>query len=285
MPKHGARVSGDIVALAKAVNQRRLEFKGRFDGEIFKRDDSVSRILENDPDYVPHRPRRPDKKREPIRNPGIFTIQDIATKLHTTVGSLLGEAGFDITLDDRRTIRDLVLYLTRRFQLNDPRLSLGKDTEEYKFDVPEDRFRPRDYDYPRPLHAWAVPTAPAMGGAGGAEADFQLMATHVLHSIREVREGRLQVIRVIGDSMADRIEDGYKILVDTRLIRPSNGHMVAVYVKSEGGLLGYWRYERGRYWLDKHNTAYKPVALGHPDEWILWGTATTIVEAPIEHRR
>lgn len=251
MPKHGARVSGDAVALAKAINRRRLEFKQRFDGEVFKRDDSVSRILENDPDYVPHRPRRSDKKREPVRNPGVFTVQEIATKLHTTVGALLGEAGFDVTLDDRRAMREFVLYLTRRFQLNDSRLNLGKEAEEYRFDVPEEHFRQGDYDYPRPLHAWVVPNAPAAGGEGGAEADFQLMATHVLHSIRDVREGRLQVIRVIGDSMSDRIEDGYKILIDTRLIRPANGDMVAVYVKSEGVLLGYWRYERGRYWLDK----------------------------------
>lgn len=285
MPKRAARVSGDPVALAKAINQRRLEFKQRFDGEVFKRDDHVSRILENDPDYVPHRPRRTGKKREPVRNPGVFTVQEIATKLHTTVGALLGETGFDVTLDDRRAMREFILYLTRRFQLNDPRLNLGKEAEEYRFDIPEEQFRQVDYDYPRPLHAWVVPHAPAAGGAGGAEADFQLMATHVLHSIREVREGRLQVIRVIGDSMSDRIEDGYKLLIDTRLIRPANGDMVAVYVKSEGGLLGYWRYERGRYWLDKHNTAHRSVALGHPDEWTLWGTATTIVEAPIERRR
>jgi hypothetical protein len=93
------------------------------------------------------------------------------------------------------------------------------------------------------------------------------------------------VIRVLGDSMADRVEHGYKILVDTRLTRPANGDMVAVYLKSEGGLLGYWRYERGHYLLEKHSTSYKPVSLGHPDEWIHWGTATTLVEAPIERRR
>lgn len=212
-------------------------------------------------------------------------MKRIAEQLHTTVGALLGEPGFEITTDDRRTMRDFVVFLSRRFALNDPRLDLSDEADEYRFVVPEERFRERDHDYPRPLHAWAVPSFPAAGGAGGAEAEFQLVFTHVLHSIREVREGRLQVVRVIGDSMADKIEDGYKILIDTRRTTPVNGEMVAVYLKSEGGVIGYWRREQRRFYLDKYNPEHKPIALGHPDEWTLWGTAITIVEAPIERRR
>jgi hypothetical protein len=58
-----------------------------------------------------------------------------------------------------------------------------------------------------------------------------------------------------------------------------------VYVRAEGGMIGYWREEaKGRIVLDKHNPDYEPVHLGHRSEWFLMGTITKIVEAPIERR-
>ncbi len=109
-----------IIALAKAMNRRRLEFKETYKSEVFKRDGSVSRILENDPEYKPHRPRKSSKKRSAVVNPGIFTVKDIADRLHTTVGALLGEEGFEVTIDDRRRMREFIEFLSRRFKLNDP---------------------------------------------------------------------------------------------------------------------------------------------------------------------
>ena len=109
-----------IIALAKAMNRKRLEFKETYRSEVFKRDGSVSRILENDPDYKPHRPRKSGKKRSAVVNPGIFTVKDIADRLHTTVGELLGEEGFEVTIDDRRRMREFIEFLSRRFKLNDP---------------------------------------------------------------------------------------------------------------------------------------------------------------------
>lgn len=109
-----------IIALAKAMNRKRLEFKETYKSEVFKRDGSVSRILENDPDYKPHRPRKSGKKRSAVVNPGIFTVKDIADRLHTTVGELLGEEGFEVTIDDRRRMREFIEFLSRRFKLNDP---------------------------------------------------------------------------------------------------------------------------------------------------------------------
>ncbi len=122
MPRRTRGRNDRIIALAKAINQRRLEFRERYVSEVFKRDGAVSRILENDPDYKPHRPRRIDRQRSPVVNPGIFTVKDIADRLHTTVGSLLGEKGFEITIDDRRRMRDFVAFLSQRFALNDPLL-------------------------------------------------------------------------------------------------------------------------------------------------------------------
>lgn len=283
MPQR-ADLKDRVIALARAIDQRRKAFQPWYDGEDFKIDDTASRILENDPLYRPRRRRAVNKLRGPVQNPGIFTVEDIARRLHTTVGFLLGERGFDITLDDRRRMREFVVYLTERFHLRDVELAKQPDGDEFVFAVSPAEFREKDHDYPRPLHALAVPQADAAAGAGAAEPS-ELMMTHVLHSIREVREGRLQVIRVRGHSMADYLRDGDKILIDTRLVNPHNGEVVAVYIHSEGGVIGYWRREGDHVYLEKHNPTFKTISLGSPSGWKLWGTATKIVEAPIERRR
>jgi hypothetical protein len=81
----------------------------------------------------------------------------------------------------------------------------------------EEQDRAREYDFPQALHGWAVPAMPAAAGKAGIEEDRPLLTTDVLHSIRDIRDGALQVIRVIGDSMSNLLLDGYKVLVDTRL--------------------------------------------------------------------
>lgn len=270
----------EIVALAKAVHRRLRDWEAAH-GQPLKISHNLSRLLENDPDYEPYRPRSEAKQRGPATAPGIFTIKRIAEQLDTTVGDLLGEREFDVTIGDRRRIRELMEFLRQRLALDSIEDAEPQELE-YRFPIPPDRFRERDYDYPQALHAWVVPETPMAAGGSGIEADRPLLTTEVLHSIRDVRNGALQVIRVIGDSMADLLLDGYKVLVDTRLKTPKNGDLVAVYIKDEGGVIGYWREEAGRrFALDKHNGAYKRVELGHPVGWFLVGTITKIVEAPL----
>ena len=254
-------------------------------GMPFKKDYLMSRLLENDPDYEPYRARDPEKQRGPARAPGVFTIKRLAERLDTTVGDLLGEREFDVTVGDRRRIRELLEFLRQRLALDSIKDATPQPLE-YRFPISPARFKERDYDYPQALHAWVVPETPMAAGASGIEADRPLLTTEVLHSIRDVRSGALQVVRVIGDSMADLFHDGYKILVDTRLQKPQKGDLVAVYVKAEGGVIGYWREEtRGQIFLDKHNLDYAPVPLGHHTEWFLVGVITKIVEAPVPRFR
>lgn len=254
-------------------------------GQPFKKDTNLSRLLENDPDYEPYRPRNPLKKRSAAKEPALFTIKRVAEQLDTTVGDLLGEREFDVTIGDRRRIRDLLEFLRQRLAL-DSIEDVAPQPLEYRFPVPPARFKERDYDYPQALHAWVVPEMPMAAGESGLDPDRPFLTTEVLHSIRDVRNGALQVVKVIGDSMADLLLDGYKVLVDTRLKKPQRGDLVAVYIKTEGGVIGFWREEpRGEVFLDKRNEHYGPVKLGHHSEWFLVGTITKIVEAPLPRLR
>ncbi|HEY0156160.1 MAG TPA: S24 family peptidase [Thermoanaerobaculia bacterium] len=251
----------------------------------FKKDNVVSRLLENDPEYEPYRPRDPEKQRGPSTAPGLFTIKRLAERLDTTVGDLLGEREFDVTVGDRRRIRELIDFLRQRLAL-DTIEDAEPEGLEYRFPIAPNRFKERDYDYPQALHAWVVPETPMAAGPAGIDGDRPLMTTDVLHSIRDVRNGALQVIKVIGDSMADLLQDGYKVLVDTRLKKPQPRDLVAVYIKDEGGVIGYWReVAHGRVVLDKHNPDFESVELGHHTGWFLVGTITKIVEAPLPRPR
>jgi transcriptional regulator with XRE-family HTH domain len=81
----------DIVVLARRINQRRKEHNRLHPDRPARITSAMSRILENDPGYIPHRERRDGKQQRPSRNPGIATLVRIAAALGTTVGDLLGE--------------------------------------------------------------------------------------------------------------------------------------------------------------------------------------------------
>jgi hypothetical protein len=273
----------DMLALARAIHRRMREWE-TVNAATFKIDNAMSRILENDPEYEPYRPRATQKQRGPAVEPSVFTVKRIAERLETTVSDLLGETTLDITISDRRRIRDWIEFLRQRLLL-DSLEDLVLQGAEYRFPIRPERFIEREYDYPQALHAWVLPDMPAAAGKAGVEEDRPLLTTEVLHSIRDIRNGALQVIRVIGDSMSDLLLDGYKVLVDTRLQTPRERDVVAVYIRAEGGMLGYWRDEgKGRIVLEKHNAEYAPVRLGHRSEWFLIGTITKIVEAPLPRR-
>ena len=81
----------DVVAVAKRINQRRQEHDRMNPGQPVRIIPILSRILENDPDYLPARRRKPGKRQRPIVNPSIRSLLLIADALGTTVGDLLGE--------------------------------------------------------------------------------------------------------------------------------------------------------------------------------------------------
>lgn len=256
--------------------------------------DTLSRLFEHVPAYLPLRERSPDKQPRAKKSPGIFNIQKVAEDLETTVGDLLAEPGYEsprdlVSNNERRKLREAVTLLRQLFDLDDETLDRDEELplggDEYRFPVAPNRFIELDHDYPRALHAWVVPEGTAAAGPAGVEPEPSLTTARVLHSVREIWDSRLQVIRVIGDSMAPELRDGWKVLVDTERRQPAEDALVAVYLKDEGGVLGRWHIDTLQIELRKSNPDVNPIRLGHPDEWILWGTVTTVVEAPVPLQR
>jgi hypothetical protein len=211
------------------------------------------------------------------KNPGVFTVREIAASVGTTVGDLLNEPVLGDA--DLQKLASLVDFLIGRFDLTGARAAAKRDTGA--FAVTEQTFVERDYDYPRLHHVFLVPQAEATGGEG-IESSSDIGMTEVLHSIRDVYTGDLRVIRVIGHSMAPVLRSGDKIAIDVRRTTPGNGDVVAVYHHTAGGIIGYWRAGKdGEFWLDKANASFDPVRLDPIRDWTLWGTATRIVDAPI----
>lgn len=117
-----ARRRFDIKALARTINRRRDEYNREHPDHPIPITPALSRILENDEEYVPYRTRAAKKQRRPPENPRIGTLVEIADALGTTVGDLLGEQPYTITFADRRRLRRFVRYLTTLFDLDDPAL-------------------------------------------------------------------------------------------------------------------------------------------------------------------
>lgn len=113
--------------LARRIHLRLLQHRRKHPHLTVTVDPAMSRILENDPSYAPYRPRSGTKRRPPLLEPSIFTVQRIAHAVGTTVGDLLGERAYELpserlTSEQRRTLRDALVILRDLFDLGDPEL-------------------------------------------------------------------------------------------------------------------------------------------------------------------
>lgn len=115
----------DVRTLAHRIFVRWCEHQRLHPGRAIKLDDTLSRIFELVPEYEVYRERRHDAERRPSKRPGLFLIQQVADKLETTVGELLGEElrlRDRVSDDERRALRVAVAVLRRLFDLDDPNL-------------------------------------------------------------------------------------------------------------------------------------------------------------------
>jgi hypothetical protein len=114
-----------IGELAERAHQRWERYRRIHPGRSVPINDTISRLFEHAPDYLPMRERSTRKLRSPMQNPGVFTVQKMAAALGTTVGDLLEEPGYDaprdlLTPEQRRTLKDVTLLLRDLFDLDDP---------------------------------------------------------------------------------------------------------------------------------------------------------------------
>lgn len=255
----------DAVALGKAVHAAIDAYNRRDPHRPFAIDDAASRILENDPDYHPPRRRAENKKRQPTENPGVFTVQAVARRLGTTVGELLAEPGHEITANDLRNFRWISDFLRMRFPID----------ELTPQSIPDHRaFIEKDFTFPRALTTTKIAQKREVAAGLPMERDFDIAEAEIIGG---GKTATLFAARVKGRSMADRIRDGNIIVIDAAQTTPRQHDPVAVYIENEGGVLGYWRVDKGTYWLDKHNrTEFASIRLGNPTEWRVLGLITVV---------
>jgi SOS-response transcriptional repressor LexA len=252
------------IQLAKAIHAAIDAYNRRLPNAPFAIDDGTSRMLENDPDYHPPRKRIAGKTRKPTQNPGVFTVQRSANRLETTVGELLHERGFEITKSDFRTFRWFADFLSMRFPIDDVAILSVAD---------EQSFIEKDFSFPRELETTLLPQKGQLAaGPAAVESNFEMAAADIIGAMKS---SSLFAARVKGRSMADRIRDGDTIVIDGSQTTPKQHEPVAVYIENEGGVLGYWRAERGAYYLDKH-ADIPSIKLGHPSEWRILGVITLV---------
>jgi transcriptional regulator with XRE-family HTH domain len=187
--------------------------------------------------------------------------------------------------DIEEAFKNVRLFPTRRATAKEKEAAIGEAGDGGDFPpppIPIGDYIEKDADVPRALHAWVVPIdADAAAGPPRNPDDAIIPTTQLLNSLREVRDTRVKVVKILGDSMHPVLRNGWKVLLDParNLFKP--GQIVMVYIKDEGTSIGLLSREGERFILVKRNPEYSAIEL-RPGEWYPIGTITTIVEAPVE---
>jgi phage repressor protein C with HTH and peptisase S24 domain len=258
---------------------------------------SLGRILDNDPT----RQRTVRARRErPTVDPGVFTVQRYAHLVGTTVGALLGEVPDVLTEGDRQRMLEFADWLRERAQrferttiasaLDNVRqfpTNARRDGDFPLPPIPIEEWVFKDTDRPQPLHAGAKPVAAdvAAGLPSNPDDDTLIPTAQVLNSIlREIRDPRVNVIRIAGHSMHPVLRNGWLVLIDPARALFQAGKVVMVYIKDEGTTIGLLAKNGGGFKIVKRNQDYggPTEILLREGEWYPVGTVTRIVDAPVE---
>ena len=228
----------------------------------------ISRILAHVPEWRALRPRdeKGDEARQ-AKDPSFFALLDAANELKVPICALVPTIEHQPLTDAQRKL----LTLAARWMLanfaarGDERAAYTSDFEDFDAYV---TFEKLEY----------------ASAASRTGTDEQLSAelVEVLASIPGIRGERLQVTTVRGDSMAEKLHHGDRVLVDVHRRTPRNGEMIVVDRGHLGRTIGYWRRDGKRCFLDKENEA--AIELGPPGDFTILGTITGIVWSPIGPR-
>jgi phage repressor protein C with HTH and peptisase S24 domain len=201
------------------------------------------------------------------KDPAFFTLLDAAKELNVPICAFVPTAEHQPLTDLQRKL----LTLAGRWMLanfaarHEERAAYTSDFDDFEAYVTFEK----------------VEYATAASRVGTDEQLGSELA-EVLASIPGIPGERLQVTTVRGDSMADRLHHGDRVLVDVHRRTPRNGEMIAVDRGHLGRTIGYWRGERKRSFLDKENEP--AIDLGSPSDFTILGTITAVVWSPIRPR-
>ena len=228
----------------------------------------LGRILEHAPEYRVFRGRLKKSGGRKAKDPSFFTVVDAAAELKIPICLLVPSIEHQpLTLPQREVLTKVARWTLANFARRaDERSAYTNDFEDFE---PYVIVRKQS-------HVLAASQV-------GTDSQFEPEDADVLASIRGIDSERLQVVRVRGNSMADRIYDGDRVLIDLHLRTPRNGEVVAVDRGHLGRGIGYWKGEGKRFRLEKENE--KTIELGSPEDFTILGTITRIVDAPLRGRR
>lgn len=223
----------------------------------------LSRLLDHSPEYRAVRGRSEKSGKRVAKEPGFFTLVDAVKEMNVPICALVPSIEHQALTEPQRKV--LTLYarwsLANFAARADERAANTSDFEDFEAYVTIRK------------QSDVLAASPV-----GTDSQFEPEDADVLESIRGISSERLQVVRVRGNSMADRLHDGDRVLIDVHLRTPRNGEAIAVDRGHLGRTIGYWRREGKRCYLDKENAA--TIDLGSPDDFTILGTITRIVDAP-----
>lgn len=223
----------------------------------------VSRILK----HLPDRKDKDDGKRK-AKAPSFFTVLEAANELNVPVCAFVPTIEHQpLTGPQRKMLTLLARWTLANFARRaEERGAYTSDFEDFEAYVT--------------IRKQADTLAASQIGT---DAQIEPEDVEVLKSIHGISSDRLQVTNVRGNSMADRLHHGDRVLVDVQLRAPQNGDMIAVDLGHLGRTIGYWRRTGKRYLLDKENEP--TIDLGSPHDFTVLGTIKGIVWAPLGPRR
>lgn len=254
--------SEELLELARVLNRLKHEHEIANHTSL-KINSALSRILAHDPEWRPLRPRNDDDARI-AKEPSFFALVDAAKELKVPICAFVPTIEHQPLTDAQRKL----LSLAARWML----ANFAERSDE------RDAYR-SDFDDFEPYVAFEKLDYASAASRVGTDEQLAAELAEVLASIPGIRGDRLQVTTVRGDSMADRLHHGDRVLVDVQRRTPRNGEMVAVDRGHLGRTIGYWRREGKRCFLDKENEA--TIDLGSPNDFTILGTVKAVVWAPI----
>jgi hypothetical protein len=228
---------------------------------------ALSRILKHAPEWQALRRRGEKPETRKAKEPSFFTFVDAARELNVPLCALMPTLEHQPLTEPQRTVLTLFARwtLANFARSDDERATYTSDFEDFEAFVTIRK------------QAHTLAASPV-----GTDTQFEPDDAEVLAAIRGIGTERLQVIRVRGESMADLLHHGDRVLLDVELRNPRNGDMVAVDRGHLGRLIGYWSRDGNRPTLVKYDGT--TIDLGMPDDYTILGTITSIVHAPLRHR-